>query len=66
MRRSRSRRYVDARLLAADGIGDWTSRLFSIEGIVQVDTVRLTYYSVLARSPNGGPVTVLVRSQGTD
>ena len=42
-----------------------TSNYFQLKAIVQIDTVRLTYYSVLSRSPNGGPVTTILRSQGT-
>lgn len=42
-----------------------TSNFFQLKAIVQVDTVRLTYYSVLSRSPNGGPVATILRSQGT-
>lgn len=42
-----------------------TSNFFQLKAIVQIDTVRLTYYSVLSRSPNGGPVTTILRSQGT-
>lgn len=45
-------------------IGD-KSQYFQLKAIVQIDTVRVTYYSVLLRSPNGGPVTTIVRSLGT-
>jgi general secretion pathway protein K len=42
-----------------------TSSFFQLKAIVQIDTVRLTYYSVMFRSPGGGPVTTILRSQGT-
>lgn len=42
-----------------------TSSYFQLKAVVQIDTVRVTYYSVLARSPNGGPVTTILRSLGT-
>ena len=42
-----------------------TSSFFELKAIVQIDTVRLTYFSLIARVPQGGPVTVLARSQGT-
>ena len=38
---------------------------FQLKAVVQIDTVRLTYFSVLHRAAGGGPVTVLARSQGT-
>lgn len=41
------------------------SSYFQLKAVVQIDTVRVTYYSVLLRSPNGGPVTTIVRSLGT-
>jgi len=41
------------------------SEFFQLKAVVQIDTVRLTYYSILLRAPNGGPVTTIVRSQGT-
>lgn len=41
------------------------SSYFQLQAVVQIDTVRITYYSVLLRSPNGGPVTTIVRSLGT-
>ena len=41
------------------------SDYFQLKAIVQIDTVRVTYYSVLLRSPNGGPVTTILRSLGT-
>ena len=40
-----------------------TSNYFQLKAVVQIDTVRVTYYSVLYRSNAG--VTVLQRSQGT-
>jgi len=42
-----------------------TSSYFQLKAVVQIDTVRVTYYSVLSRSPNGGPVTTILRSLGT-
>jgi general secretion pathway protein K len=42
-----------------------TSSFFQLKAVVQIDTVRVTYYSVLSRSPNGGPVTTILRSLGT-
>lgn len=42
-----------------------TSSFFQLKAIVQIDTVRVTYYSVLMRAPNGGPVTTIIRSLGT-
>jgi general secretion pathway protein K len=41
------------------------SEYFQLKAVVQIDTVRVTYYSVLLRSPNGGPVTTILRSLGT-
>ena len=45
-------------------LGD-TSDYFQLKAVVQIDTVRVTYYSVMLRSPNGGPVTTILRSLGT-
>lgn len=45
-------------------IGD-ASQYFQLKAVVQIDTVRVTYYSVMLRSPNGGPVTTILRSLGT-
>jgi len=42
-----------------------SSEFFQLKAVVQIDTVRLTYYSILLRAPNGGPVTTIVRSLGT-
>jgi general secretion pathway protein K len=42
-----------------------SSEFFQLKAVVQIDTVRLTYYSTLLRAPNGGPVTTIVRSLGT-
>jgi general secretion pathway protein K len=42
-----------------------TSQFFQLKAVVQIDTVRVTYYSILSRAPNGGPVTTIVRSLGT-
>lgn len=42
-----------------------TSSYFQLKAVVQIDTVRVNYYSVLLRSPNGGPVTTILRSLGT-
>jgi len=44
---------------------DGSSEFFQLKAVVQIDTVRLTYYSILLRAPNGGPVTTIVRSLGT-
>ena len=42
-----------------------TSSYFQLKAVVQIDTVRVTYFSVLLRAPNGGPVTTILRSLGT-
>lgn len=42
-----------------------TSSYFQLKAVVQIDTVRVTYYSVMLRTPNGGPVTTILRSLGT-
>lgn len=42
-----------------------SSSYFQLKAIVQIDTVRVTYYSILLRAPGGGPVTTIVRSLGT-
>ncbi len=42
-----------------------SSEFFRLKAIVQIDTVRLTYFSIMQRAPNGGPVTTIVRSLGT-
>jgi general secretion pathway protein K len=42
-----------------------SSSFFQLKAVVQIGTVRVTYYSVLSRSPNGGPVTTILRSLGT-
>jgi len=42
-----------------------TSSFFQLKAVVQIDTVRVTYFSVLLRAPNGGPVTTILRSLGT-
>ena len=42
-----------------------TSSYFQLKAVVQIDTVRVTYFSVMLRSPNGGPVTTILRSLGT-
>ena len=44
---------------------DEVSSYFQLKAIVQIDTVRVTYYSVLHRAGQGGPVSVLMRSLGT-
>lgn len=41
-----------------------SSSFFRLKAVVQIDTVRITYFSVLQRSPNGA-VTVILRSLGT-
>lgn len=41
-----------------------SSSFFRLKAVVQIDTVRVTYFSVLQRSPNGA-VTVILRSLGT-
>ena len=48
---------------AIDQITDVTS-YFQLKAVVQIDTVRVTYNSVLWRAPNG-EVTTIVRSLGT-
>ena len=52
--------FVDEGLRQEIGVG---SNYYQLKAIVQIDTVRVTYYSVLYRSDAG--VTVLQRSQGT-
>lgn len=42
-----------------------TSSYFQLKAVVQIDTVRVTYFSLLMRRPNGGPVTTILRSLGT-
>ena len=42
-----------------------TSEYFQLNAVVQIDTVRVNYFSVIHRAPNGGPVTTLFRSLGT-
>jgi len=44
---------------------DGSSEYFQLKAVVQIDTVRVTYYSILWRRPNGGPVTTILRSLGT-
>lgn len=42
-----------------------SSRFFQLKAVVQIDTVRVTYYSLLLREPDGGPVITILRSLGT-
>jgi general secretion pathway protein K len=42
-----------------------SSDFFQLKAVVQIGTVRVTYYSVLTRSPGGGAVTTILRSMGT-
>ncbi len=42
-----------------------TSDYFQLKVIVQIDTVRITYYSVLQRDPQRGTVVPILRSFGT-
>ena len=42
-----------------------SSEYFQLKAVVQIDTVRVIYYSILLRAPNGGPVTTILRSLGT-
>lgn len=42
-----------------------SSSFFRLKAVVQIDTVRVTYFSVLLRSPDGGSVTTILRSLGT-
>lgn len=42
-----------------------SSEFFQLKAVVQIDTVRVTYFSIMHRAPNGGAVTTLVRSLGT-
>lgn len=53
--------YVTSGLLAEISA---SSKYFQLKAIVQIDNVRVTYFSVLHQEDNG--VTVLQRSQGTD
>lgn len=41
-----------------------SSSFFRLKAVVQIDTVRVTYFSILQRSPNG-TVTTILRSLGT-
>lgn len=41
-----------------------SSGFFRLKAVVQIDTVRVTYFSILQRSPNGA-VTTILRSLGT-
>lgn len=41
------------------------SEFFQLKAAVQIDTVRVTYFSTLHRISGGGPVTTLSRSLGT-
>ena len=41
-----------------------SSGFFRLKAVVQIDTVRVTYFSILQRSPNG-TVTTILRSFGT-
>ena len=41
-----------------------SSGFFRLKAVVQIDTVRVTYFSILQRSPNG-TVTTILRSLGT-
>jgi len=42
-----------------------SSEYFQLKAVVQIDTVRVIYYSILLRAPNGGAVTTILRSLGT-
>jgi general secretion pathway protein K len=42
-----------------------TSDYFQLKVVVQIDTVRITYYSVLQRDPQRGTVVPILRSFGT-
>ena len=42
-----------------------SSEYFQLKAVVQIDTVRLNYFSVMHRQPNGGPVTTILRSLGS-
>lgn len=42
-----------------------TSSYFQLKVVVQIDTVRVTYYSVLYRDPASGATTPILRSFGT-
>ncbi len=41
-----------------------SSGFFRLKAVVQIDTVRVIYFSILQRSPNG-TVTTILRSLGT-
>jgi len=47
-----------------NNIGE-TSEYFQLKAVVQIDTVRVTYFSIMKRAPDGGGVTTIVRSLGT-
>lgn len=42
-----------------------TSSYFQLKVVVQIDTVRVTYYSVLYRENQGGATVPILRSFGT-
>ncbi len=44
---------------------DENSQYFRLKATVQIDTVRVSYFSILKRTPGGGPVTPISRSVGT-
>ena len=54
-------------VLVEDEVFAWlteSSSYFRLKAVVQIDTVRVTYFSILQRSPNG-TVTTILRSLGT-
>jgi general secretion pathway protein K len=64
--------FADARntfapLVADDLKGeiDDSTEFFELKLVVRIDTVRITYYSLLERSPQGGGVVPILRSLGT-
>ena len=57
-----------AAIVPADFINDYlaeTSSFFQLKVVVQIDTVRVTYYSVLYRENQGGATVPILRSFGT-
>jgi general secretion pathway protein K len=44
---------------------DVSTQFFQLKLVVRIDNVRITYYSLLERSPNSGDVVPMLRSLGT-
>ena len=50
--------------LAQQGFGE-TSEFFQLKAVVQIDTVRVSLFTVLHRTAGSGEVTPILRSLGT-